>query len=153
VQSSADFAQYQRLSRALREASRGDLQRELRREIRKAGQPALAAARSAALGVDMSGGPSGSTGLRGRIAKATKLSVTAGGIRFRVQDRQVDPQHGETLVLGSEGKPWRHPVYGNREAWVSQVGEPWFYVTLRAHAPAFRRAAVRAMHRIMDKIL
>jgi len=152
VSSSADWHDYQRLSRALKDAARTDLRRELRQEIRKAGQPALAEVRAAALGVDMSGGPSGSTGLRARIAAATKLQVRASGIEFTVRASQVDPRYGETLAVGSEGTPWRHPVYGNRNAWVTQVGAPWFYPTLRAHAPAFRRAALDAMHNIMRKI-
>jgi len=152
VQSSADWHEYTRLSRALKEAGRGDLQRELRREIRSAGQPALTAARSAVMGVDFSGGPAGSTGLRGRIAAATRLQVLGSGIRFSVQNAKVDPQYGERLVMGSEGKTWRHPLFGNRERWYPQTGQPWFYPTLRSHGPEFRRAALRAMRKIMAKI-
>jgi hypothetical protein len=153
IQSSADWNEYRRLSKALKDAARKDLQAELRQEIRRAGQPALTATRSAVLGVDMSGGPAGrSTGLRARIAAATKLQVLGSGIRFTVREKQVDPKYGERLVLGSEGTPWRHPVFGNRKAWVPQVGQPWFYPTLRSHGPAFRQAAVRAMHRIMSRI-
>jgi hypothetical protein len=153
VEVSADWQEYRRLSKALKDAARRDLQAELRREIRAAGQPALAATRAAVLGVDMSGGPAGrSTGLLARIAAATRLQVLGSGIRFKVQNKQVDPKYGERLVLGSEGTPWRHPVFGNRKAWSSQVGQPWFYPTLRSRGPAFRRAAVQAMHRIMSKI-
>lgn len=151
IQSSADWHEYRRLSRALKDAGRGDLQKELRQQIRRSGDPALAAARTAALGVDFSGGPAGSTGLRARIAGATRLQVLASGIRFQVFPSRVDPKYGETLVLGSEGKRWRHPTFGHRP-WKPQWGEPWFYPTLRSHGPAFRRAAVQAMHRIMAKI-
>ena len=152
IESSADWHEYRRLSQALRDAARTDLRRELRQEIRKEGQPALAAVRAAALGVDMSGGPAGrSTGLLARISAATKLQVLATGIRFQVQAKQVDPKYGQTLVLGSEGKRWRHPTFGHKP-WKSQVGQPWFYRTLRGEAPAFRRAATRAMHNVMRKI-
>jgi hypothetical protein len=152
VHSSANWEDYRRLSRALKDAARKDLQAELRREIRRAGQPALTATRSAALSVDMSGGPAArSTGLRARIAGATKLQVTASGVRFVVREKQVDPEYGTTLVAGSEGKKWRHPTFGHRP-WKTQVGQPWFYPTLRSHGPAFRQAAVAAMHRIIRQI-
>lgn len=158
VQSSAQFQEYQRLSKALRQAARGDLQKDLRRQIRLAGQPALAAARLAAQGIDMTstrGGvapPDTATGLRSRLARATKLSVTAGGIRFQVREAQVDPRYGAVLTAGSEGARWRHPVFGNRRAWTAQTGSPWFYPTLRSYGPAFRRAAERAMRDTMNKI-
>ena len=152
IQSSADWHEFRRLSAALRDAARTDLRKELRQEIRRAGDPALSAVRAAALGVDMSGGPAGkSTGLLARISAATKLQVLASGIRFQVQAKQVDPKYGDTLVLGSEGKRWRHPTFGHKP-WVAQVGQPWFYKTLRAEAPAFRKAAIKAMHNVMRKI-
>lgn len=152
IQSSADWHEFRRLSAALKDAARSDLRKELRREIRRAGNPALTATRAAVLGVDMSGGPAGkSTGLLARISAATKLQVLASGIRFVVREKQVDPEYGATLVVGSEGKRWRHPTYGHKP-WVAQVGQPWFYPTLRAEGPAFRRAAIQAMHNVMRKI-
>lgn len=151
IQSSADWHEYRRLTKALRDAARTDLRKELRQEIRKAGDPALTATKAAAHAIEMSGGPAGSTGLRKRIAAATKLQVLASGIRFIVRDRQVDPKYGPTLTAGSEGKTWRHPTFGHKP-WVSQTGSPWFYPTLRAQGPAFRRAAIRAMHNVMRKI-
>lgn len=153
IQSSADWHEFRRLSAALKDAARSDLRKELRQEIRRAGNPALTAVRGAALGVDMSGGPAGkSTGLLARISAATKLQVLGSGIRFVVREKQVDPKYGATLTAGSEGTPWRHPVFGNRKAWASQVGQPWFYKTLRAESPAFRKAAIKAMHNVMRKI-
>lgn len=152
VQSSADWHEFRRLSAALKDAARSDLRKELRQEIRRAGNPALTATRAAALGVDMSGGPAGkSTGLLARISAATKLQVLASGIRFVVREKQVDPEYGATLVAGSNGKRWRHPTYGHKP-WVAQVGQPWFYKTLRAESPAFRKAAIKAMHNVMKKI-
>lgn len=152
IQSSADWHEYRRLSAALKGAARADLRKELRQEIRRAGDPALTAVRSAVLGVDMSGGPAGkSTGLLARISAATKLQVLGSGIRFVVRDKQVDPKYGTTLTAGSEGKRWRHPTYGHKP-WVPQTGQPWFYKTLRAEGPAFRKAAIQAMHNVMRKI-
>jgi len=153
VESSADWHEYRRLSQALKDAARKDLRLELRRNIRAAGKPALAKVKEAAGSIEMSGGPAGkSTGLRARIAAATKLQVLASGVRFTVRESQVDPTYGTTLVAGSEGDTWRHPVFGNRDKWVPQTGSPWFYPTLRAEGPAFRRAVIKAMRDVMAKI-
>ena len=154
VVSSASYGEYRALAARLRTADR-ELKKDLRKRIRESGNPALTAVRSAAAGIDMSGGPAGSTGLRARLAKATKLSIMASGIRFVVREAQVDPQYGDTLTAGSEGATWRHPTFGRRKgknAWHRQTGEPWFYPTLRAHGPAFRRAVEQAMRDTLDKI-
>lgn len=156
VRSSASYNQYRDLSKRLRGADR-ELQKDLRKRIRVAGQPALAAVRSAAGGVDMTSDPSAggtarSSGLRGRLAAATRMSVTASGVRFQVQEKRVDPRYGATLTAGSEGTAWRHPVYGNRNAWVRQQGSPWFYPTLRSETPSFRRAVEQAVRDTLKTI-
>jgi hypothetical protein len=157
VQSSATYSQYRALAQRLRGADK-ELQRNLRRRIRQEGQPVLSAVRAAAAGIEMTspggsaGGSGRSTGLRARLAAATKLSVTASGISFQVQESKVDPRYGDVLTAGSEGHTWRHPVFGNRNAWVTQHGTPWFYPTVRAAQPAFRRAVEQAMRDTMDMI-
>lgn len=146
---------FERFASQLREAP-PHLRQDLRKRIRQSGRPALAAVRAAAHGIEMTSEPSAgggdSSGLRGRIAAATRLSVLASGVRFRVIESRVDPRYGKTLTAGSEGKPWRHPVFGNRNAWVRQAGSPWFYRTLRGYAPQFRRACVRAMRDTLARL-
>ena len=149
IQSSAAYGDWRALARRLRQAD-PQIRRDLRRRIREAGTPALSAVKTAAHGVQMTTSPDaagtgGSTGLRDRLDAATKLSVLASGIRIQVRESQVDKRYGKTLTAGSEGKTWRHPVFGNKNAWVAQTGSPWFYPTLRAETPAFRRAVERAM--------
>jgi hypothetical protein len=151
VRTSAAYHQYRALAERLREAD-PTLKRQLRERIREEGQPALAALRTAAMGIQMSGGPAGSTGLRGRIANATRLHVLSRGVQFRVHPEMVDPRYGATLTAGSEGETWRHPVFGNRAVWVPQTGSPWFYPTARAHTPAFRAAVIQAMRDTLAEI-
>lgn len=151
VRTSAAYGEYRALAHRLREAD-PTLRRALQSRIREEGQPALTAVRAAAHNIQMSGGPAGSTGLRDRIAAATRLHVQANGVQFRVHADAVDPKYGTTLTLGSEGKTWRHPVFGNRNAWVPQTGSPWFYPTLRAHAGAFRKAIIKAIHDTLAKL-
>lgn len=155
VVSSAAFHQWQELSRRLRTAD-PELKRALKRRLRQHGEPVLDKLQAAAWGITMESWPErgggGSTGLRARISSATKLSLLASGVRFVVREQQVDRRYGRTLVAGSEGTPWRHPVYGNRNAWVTQKGSPWFYPTLRREAPEFRRAVERAIRDTLDYI-
>lgn len=149
-----------RLSKNLKQAGRRDLQRELRREIRAEGKPVVTELRRAVMGVDVSsseGGtapPDTSTGLRAKVAKATGLSVTAKGIRFRVSGKRLGDFPGAAKYLEAVGRyaRWRHPVFGNRDAWVEQSGEPWFYPTIRKNAGAFRHACHRAMEKTALKI-
>lgn len=154
----AGGAELQRLSRRLKEAGRGDLQRKLTRNIRTAGEPGLRAVQSKFQGVDVTAVPSrgggGSTGLRARTAAATKLQVTGRGIRYKVIGRQVDPRYGDTLVNGLNNTGvWRHPVFGNRRAWVTQTGQEVFDPTLLGYEPKFRQACLDAMDETAAQIM
>lgn len=159
----------QQLSRRLKDAGRGDLQKQLRREIREAGKPVITDIRQAVMNVDVSssrGGmapPNRSTGLRARTAKATGLSVTQRGIRIRVKGRRVDPKYPSLVkyldgTIGKYGR-WRHPVFwpgkigtapANRV--VQQSGEAYFFVTINRHRRQFRRAAFEAIRKTNEKI-
>lgn len=143
------------LSSRLKKAGRGDLQKKLRRRIREAGQPAVRDLRAAALGIRVSsskGGtarPDRSTGLRGRLSAAVGVSQTRRGIRIRVSARRMG-EYGASLARYSDAEirryqRWRHPVFGQREVWVEQRGDPWFFVTIRRHRAKFRRAVFKAM--------
>jgi hypothetical protein len=150
---------YRALSRRLRQAGQGELQRKLTRAIRKEGGPALAAVRQAWLGVEVSsskGGtapPDTATGLRRRVAAATRIQVQQRGIRISVNSARIDPP---SLVFYLNGFPakrdWRHPVFGNREVWVAQRGQEVFAPTLRRFAPQWRKAIMQAMEETAREI-
>lgn len=148
VVSSAAYHEWRALQVRLRKAD-PELKRNLRKQIRKSGDPALKTVRRATRGIKMTSQPSAgggdSSGLRRRLSAATRLKVLVSAISFVVVEDRVDPSHGATLTAGSEGTSWRHPVFGNRNVWVRQTGSPWFYPTLRAQTPAFRRAVEQAM--------
>jgi hypothetical protein len=163
VSVSVDGAQrLKRLSRDLRGAANGDLRRELRRQIRDAGRPVVADVRAAALRVEVEsskGGhvdPDKSTGLRRAVAGATGLSVTANGIRIRVSSARLGKTHPPKLARYLDAsfryKRWRHPVFGNRDVWVEQTGEPFFFATIRKHTATFRKACLDAMEDVAQKI-
>lgn len=159
---SVDGAQrLKKLSKELKDAGRKDLRTQLRREIKDAGKPVVADVKRAALAVDVSssqGGtarPDKSTGLRARVAKATGLSITARGIRIRVSGKKMGDQKNLAKYLdASLGRytRWRHPVFGNRNNWVEQRGDPFFFATIRKHTRDFRAACSEAMDKVADEI-
>jgi hypothetical protein len=156
---------YRDASRRLRQAGRGDLQRRLTRAVKSEGQPALAAVRAAWLGVHVTplppndrggmGRPDIQTGLRRRVAAATQIQARQNGISIFVNDARVDSSY-PSLVYYLNGfprrRPWRHPVFGNKNVWVAQRGQEVFFPTLIKFAPAWRRACLDAMDQTIRQI-
>jgi hypothetical protein len=93
-----------------------------------------------------------STSLRETVAKATRQQITAKGVRIIVDSKKL-PESQQSLPrhLDSE-KGWRHPVFGNRNNWVSQKGGPYFASTIKKRAPEFRQAIVDAMDEITAEL-
>jgi len=93
------------------------------------------------------------SGLRRTIASATKLSVTAKGVRFVVDEARLPAdQRGLPRALDSD-KGWKHPVFGRTDIpKVHQRGGPWFASTIARHEQSFRRAIVEAMDEIKRDI-
>lgn len=163
IQVSIDGAErLRRLSRELRDAPK-ELQRGLRKEIRDAATPVVADVRRAALAVEVSstrGGharPDHSTGLRAAVARATGVSITTRGIRIRVSGRKLGKTHHPKLARYLDAslgryRRWRHPVFGDRDTWVEQSGQPFFYSTIRRHRRDFRRACFKAMDNVAERI-
>jgi hypothetical protein len=152
---------YKAIARRLRKAGRGDLQRKLTKAVREEGQPALAAVRAAWMTVDVEstkGGtapPDRATGLRRRVARATRIRALQSGISIAVNANSVDARY-PSLVYYLNGFPrtrsWRHPVFGNRLVWTAQKGQEVFYPTLREFAPAWRAGIYRAMEETAAEI-
>lgn len=174
--SAAGYQDFRALAKKLRQAGKKDLRKKLRKKISDAGQPVLGEVRAAvrAIPITSHGGGTGQrtahnvaratterakkaaarrgAGLRATIASATKLQITAKGVRFVVSSNRF-PADQRTLPrrLDSE-KGWRHPVFGDREKWVHQRGKPYFAATIKKRAPAFRRAIIAAMEEISNEL-
>lgn len=148
--------QYKQLARRLKQAGRGDLQRRLTKEIRRAGDPGLRAVQTAWMGVDVTSTRGGgkSSGLRARVAAATRISILGSGIRIRVEPKRVDPRYGRGLSYGLNGLGrWRHPVFGNREVWADQTGQEVFYRTLLRFESRWRAGVEKAMDETAREIM
>lgn len=145
-----------RIGAELRRMNNKELKKEFSRELRAAARPMVPAVRQAIRNIPSTRGYTAS-GLRGRMSKAVKLEVrTAGrdaGVRIRVDGRKM-PAHEKALQSYMEGlkKPWRHPVFGNREVWVKQDPKPYFFKTVRPLGLASRVQVNKAIDRVAKKI-
>jgi hypothetical protein len=157
-----DSGDLKAISRALRKHADGKrLRVELNRELRQAAQPLVpkvkAAWRAAPSGHGKAGRRGGS--LRSQLARATRLEVRLtgkqAGVRVRTDGRRM-PDHMKSLPGYAEGvrrRPWRHPVYGNRDAWVTQQPFPRFYDAVAGgDEVAARRAVNQAVDKVFDQI-
>lgn len=158
--------QIRELSARIKDAGDKGMMTKFRRNIRAAGDPCVQELRSAVMGVKVTRGdddfarrtkktgvaPRRSTtrwgpritGLRARVAASIGVSQTKKGIRIRASAARIGP-YGATLAKYLDGTlpgrgDWRHPVFGDRETWVSQKGSPWFFVTITKHRASFRKA-------------
>jgi hypothetical protein len=143
-----DTGDLKRLIRDLRQLDR-EVAKQLTKELRGAVAPITSDVRSMYRGLP-------SRGRRGRkdpplrqlLASATRGQVRTArkdtGIRVRVDGRRMPPgmRSLPAMVEGPpEGKPWRHPVYGNRNVWVPQRSPGRFYPTVQRHEDDFHRRA------------
>lgn len=95
-------------------------------------------------------------GLRARIARGVKSRVKWTGYKYGVQvvvDTSGLPRSERRLPKHlNNPKGWRHPVFGNREHWESQTGEPYFDRAIVKHIPRIRRVVKTTVDRTMARI-
>ena len=121
-----------------------DIPRSLQRDLRKAAKPMQRAMQQAIVDVTMTtqvkngtavGLPSTSGGgLRAAIAGAVQIRATSIGALIDVNTGSLGNRENLPALIDGQGR-WRHPVLGNRRAWVSQWANPtgWFTKTAVSH--------------------
>lgn len=144
-----------RISRELRGIDNKEIKKRFTKELRAAARPLVPVVRNSIRSIP-SGRAYSPTGLRGNLARATKLEVrTVGrqaGIAIRVDGRKM-PTHMKGLPKAVEGtKRWRHPVFGHRDVWVTQPKQPYFFHVVRPLGPASRKAVNRVLDGISKDI-
>jgi hypothetical protein len=99
-------------------------------------------------------GPSTPKGLRRRIAAAVDLDLNVGTLSPRAQFMVHTSRVGAGRVPEyiESGVPWRHPVMGNRKAWASSQGEPFFEKTVERNRPLFEQRLDEATRRVARAI-
>jgi hypothetical protein len=152
------------------------IRREMNQAIKSATAPAEKDAKRAVLALQSKGSGGGGggqrsrhnttakgklprhSGLRQNISKGVTRKITYSGYRIGVRirvDGKYLPASQQTLIKRTnDGKEFRHPVMGNRQAWVGQKFGPkgWFDDTIRHHVPQIQRDLAAAMTRAMNQL-
>lgn len=94
--------------------------------------------------------------LRENIAAASGSTVSTkpGGVNltFRVRSSGLPPSQRKLVKRWNKASGWRHPVYGNRNVWVKQVGRPYFDVVISQRANDLREGVVAAMTATAERV-
>lgn len=160
-----DSGDLKAISKALRNHADGkQLRKELVGEMKQAVQPLVPRVQQAwrtAPGFKgrRTRARRGEPDLRELLARATwaqaRLTGKEAGVRVRTDGRKM-PDKMKALPGYAEGirrRPWRHPVYGDRETWVSQPPIPRFYDAIGGGDElAARRAVVQAVDKVFNAI-
>lgn len=134
------------LAKVLRKVS-PQLGKDMRRAVRTAAKPVITDMKSTiganamtatGSGVHAYDGPTGPGGITAKMQKNIRLRISGGKVRIFVP---AAGSIGKIAASIDAGKPWRHPIMGNRKAWVSQTGSAsgWFTDTATRHFPQVNR--------------
>ena len=95
--------------------------------------------------------------LRNQIAAASGASVSASdkkvALAFRVRAGNLPPSQRKLPRRWDKPSGWRHPVFGNRNVWVPQVGHPYFRTTVTQAKGDVTAGVVTAMTAAAEKIM
>jgi hypothetical protein len=135
----------------LRKADKEFLGRQLVKAIRKAGEKTVKDVKRSAEQIRTTGSRKPGSlrpftrvmppkGTRAKIAATVGMRVSVLSENPRVQFRAGRGLPAEIAMMPRkfDGQTWRHPVMGNREAWVSQRSQPWFWPPIRDNLETFR---------------
>jgi hypothetical protein len=120
-----------------------------RKRIREAAKPVVADVRAEL----RSGGPS-ETGMRDGLAAGTRASVSIGkkaGVTIVTSPARL-PRGKQQMARSWNNNSFRHPVFGDRQQWVSQTGNPYFESTILAHKAEFQRAVLAALQEAVREV-
>jgi hypothetical protein len=97
------------------------------------------------------------SGLRATVARAVapKISSTkrSASLRVRAAQAKMPPDQRKLPRYLNEGR-WRHPVFADREKWVTQTADPaWFDDAANAKGPEVRRNAVVVVGDYLNRIV
>jgi hypothetical protein len=121
----------------------------LRKRIREAADESKKAVQAAALKPGETRGKSKHhRGLRAGIAKGTRVQILAGnraGVAIVTRARLG--------AAWTSKRGWRHPTFGNREAWQQQVGNPGYFArTIWGKRNDTRRKVEQAMQDTLNEM-
>lgn len=97
------------------------------------------------------------SGLRATIAAGIGSSASASAtninLTFKARSSVLPPSQRTLAKAWNKPKGWRHPVFGNRDTWVQQVGEPYFDAVIKKNADGLMDGARLGMEAAAEAIL
>jgi hypothetical protein len=155
-----DSGDLKAISKALRGHADGKrLRKELVAELRATARPMQAQVKAAWLAAPSQNQPNvGGQDLRKLLARSTRVQVRLtgkeAGVLVRTDGRKM-PSGMRALPGYAEGirrRPWRHPVHGHRDTWVTQRPFPRFYAAVQPDEGQAKRAITEAVDKVFDAI-
>lgn len=150
-----------KLARDIRRSADGPaLRRKLTKELRQAAKPLVPALRSSIAAIPSKNRPAhkGRPGLRRLLSSSVSTQVKTGKwatVRVFMNPKKM-PDGMKSLpgyFEGITGKGvLRHPVWGNRDAWASQLPRPYFARGITGAEQDARAAVERVMEDIAKEI-
>lgn len=152
-----DHQQFTRLARALEQEADGDeWRRDLADDLHEALRPGVTAVRGALMGMATGGLQHAGEPLRQAVAQNVESLVRTDGQRAgaRIRAKKTGlPRGFANAPKRLNARSWRHPIPGDPDTWVTQIGAPgWFDDTLRRMHPRLRLAAERALEKRARRI-
>ena len=144
IKDSGDFL---KLSKALKKAGRTELRKELNKGLKNGAKPLIPKTREEARSTLPQGGGLADTVARSPMRVQVRTGAATAGVRVVVGNSRSGARAANRGQI-------RHPVFGNRDAWVTQkVPREWFDRPMRLGAPLVRPALEQAMQRVIDDIV
>jgi hypothetical protein len=133
------------------------LRRQLSKELREAVAPAVADAKGRLMAMGSAGLAREGEPLRKAVASRmqiqARLTGKAAGVKVRARKSGMPRDFANAPKRLNRDAGWRHPVFGNRDVWVSQRGAPgWFDDPMQERQAEFRAAVERAVKGMADRI-
>jgi hypothetical protein len=120
-----------------------ELQPAIRREVRAAGKGFLDAVKADA---------SWSSRIPAAVKIKTSFAQRGSGVRVFVDSKAAPHARPyEGLAPGGNRASFRHPVYGNREAWVTQATRPFFRQNIDPQRAQFIAALETALMKTLPR--
>ena len=146
-----------------------ELKKALRKRLIDLAKPVVAEVKAAELALPSKGGEVLQTrkkkgshlGFRASLAAATKADFNGTGhgaaLHVRVSTSRFLTVSGRPRTLpyymeGRRKRPWRHPVYGNKNNWVTQKSKPFLGEIVSRNKPAFALAVENAVNDVVKEI-
>jgi len=145
-----------------------ELKKALRKRLLDLAKPIVAEVKQAELNLPSNrelGGTrkkkSALLGFRASLAAATKADFNGTGrgaaLHVRVSTSRFLAVSGRPRTLpyymeGRRKRAWRHPVYGNKDIWVTQKPKPFLGEVVSRNKPAFALAVENAVNDVVKEI-